>query len=542
MSQSCDVQSRPRLHCKQKRSCVWRKQCCRAVRSGRIDKVAGAGRSGAVETLCRCVSDELLEGPPGHRLLVSVVVPSAIRRRMPGRRGHQHHHHYILEQDTPIVFGYHISSTQRSGIVVLADDRISSKKIFRSQVLHRQPLHPLVFARRQLYNTLLFPSRPISVHHPHRCIQFPGSDLFPNCVHPSPARLHALSEDNLSTRKSKAPPSIQRKRVFGLSSPRTRLGLSTIMAYPDLSDSERRHRYPQHLTSGDSADRPRSNSMSDTTNSDQGRTGSGSSYVHVERSDVESYQNSLYAGEFDYSESSASWDNLQSGSSGQNVAARDASGGQHTDCTRGFEPGYRRSSYQTSNMYAGPSDYNPHTQYAAPIGLPSQGLAFAPNHGPYGTQPLYNLQDDIGQTYPALTQGDDTMSPYRAAFGQVSDGRWTAVYQQAERRQHLDQQVNHLMDVLDPAGVQAIARSNGYASDTSSMSFDDVDDQGWGGASVATIRPENGPQNAPVDYSNGSQYSQPLAGQARFQMPPNRAVARPARQTSLAIRNHPRMA
>ncbi|KAI4925077.1 uncharacterized protein J4E92_007115 [Alternaria infectoria] len=282
--------------------------------------------------------------------------------------------------------------------------------------------------------------------------------------------------------------------------------------------------------------------MSDTTNSDQDWTGSGSSYVHVERSDVESYQDSLYAGQFGYSESSASWDNLQSGSSHQNVDARDAAGGQHTDCTRGFEPGYRLSPYQTSTMYAGPSDYNPHTQYAAPIGPPSQGLAFTPNPGPYGTQPLYNLQDDIRQTYHALTQDDNTMSPYRAAFGQVPDGRWSAVYQQAERRQHLDQQVNHLMDVLDPAGVQAIARSNGYTSDTSSMTFDDVGDQDWGEASVATIRPGNGQQNAPVDYSNGSQYPHPLANQAGFPMPPNRAVAKPARQTSLAIRIHPCMA
>ncbi|KAI4641703.1 hypothetical protein J4E93_007801 [Alternaria ventricosa] len=114
--------------------------------------------------------------------------------------------------------------------------------------------------------------------------------------------------------------------------------------------------------------------MSDTTNSDQGQTGTGSSYVHVERSDVESYQNSLYAGQLDYSESSASWGNLQSGSSGQNVASRDAAGGQHTDCTRWFEPGWRRSPYQISTMYAGPSDYNPHTHpsttYKMTLGKP----------------------------------------------------------------------------------------------------------------------------------------------------------------------------
>jgi len=184
MSQSCDVQSRPRLHCKKKGLVFGGNSAVE-----RCDRVAGAGRSGAVETLCRCVSDELLEGPPAHRLLASVVVPSAIRRRMPGHRGHHHHHHYMLVQDTPIVFGYHISSTQRSGIVVWLTTGFLVRRFSTARSSRRRPLHPLVFARRQLYNTLLFPSRPISVHHPHRCEQFPGSDLFPNCVHPSPARL-----------------------------------------------------------------------------------------------------------------------------------------------------------------------------------------------------------------------------------------------------------------------------------------------------------------------------------------------------------------
>jgi hypothetical protein len=334
----------------------------------------------------------------------------------------------------------------------------------------------------------------------------------------------------------------------------------------DFSSSDRGYRYLQHLTLDDIADR-RSNNVTGFASHDEVGSRSNTSYVFVEHDDAgmssESYlttESSYDAEEREVRDDLANWDLEQqwlqyqsqlndlranqsvysqyamSGYSFQPEAGPpNAADGQHEHQTQEFVPDDIVDPSPVPTMHAGSSSNGRHPQNHAPTALDDQEPAFTQNQVDtrYPTQPLYNFQYN-GQPYPTHNQGHNTMPAYPEPMAEDLDGLQPAEYQQADRHKHLEHQVNIYVNILNTPDIGDATGGSGRASDPGSMLLNTMDSQEWGGASAATLRPDNVEQSNPVVYSNDPRHPLHFGGQGSSPM-------LPAPPRSLAIPTRPRM-
>jgi hypothetical protein len=335
------------------------------------------------------------------------------------------------------------------------------------------------------------------------------------------------------------------------------------MASQDLSSSERGYRYLQHLTLDDIANR-RSNNVSGFSSHGEGGSGSTTSYVLVKHNDAstssgsylateqscdaeqqevresladwnlsqqwqlhQGQQMNLPSNQFDYPQSTMSDYNLQSDAGPPNAADS-----QYTHQTQRFVQDDISGPLPVPTIYAEYSNNYLHPPVHAPTAINDQELVFA--HTQVDTQPLYNLLDNNWQPHDTYSQGGNTMSAYREPMTEALDGLQPAECQHPYRQSHLEQRVNGYVNILNTPYLGDATGGSGRASDPGSMLLNTTDGQEWGGASAATLRPDNVEQSNPVVYSNDPRHPLHFGGQGSSPM-------LPAPPRSLAIPTRPRM-
>ncbi|KAH8628748.1 hypothetical protein IG631_16005 [Alternaria alternata] len=317
----------------------------------------------------------------------------------------------------------------------------------------------------------------------------------------------------------------------------------------DFPSSDGNHRYSQHSTSFDSAD-CRSNSMSESTGANADWFGSCSSYVRVEHSDsgitggsfraVNSWcsdeqpelqadladqnlqqqppgyphrQNSLWANQFDYTQSSTSAYDLQS-----EVAPLSDDNDQREYWARRSEPDYFARPSPISTLDAEYNDDSFHLRYSVQNTLNDQGQVLPDSGMSYDTQPAYpeDFRDDHRPYYTGHTQeSNNSVCSHQHPVAEDGNGPWSTVNPQNNCQRHLEQKTDRLLDVIN---ARHTISDSTWASNSFSSSHYGSNEQQWGEASEATVRPSGDQQSHRDDYSNDPRHPLPAQHQAGFPM------------------------